>query len=253
MPIRGFLWYQGCANVGRAIQYEGLFQTLIHDWQARFNRNSEVAAYPKPAPSQNDRRRFFQQPDSKVLPFYFVQIANYLQRRELQPQSEWAAIREAQRKALKLDGVSMMVNIDIGEANDIHPKNKQEVGRRLALLALNRTYGREEACAAPEFFQMSVRDGRAILSFRPVQGSDNLAENADIKGFTIAGPDRQWHVAKARLEGERWMQRVVVECPEVPYPVAVRYAWADNPECNLQTISGLPVGPFRTDDWPDFK
>ena len=253
MPIRGFLWYQGCANVGRAIQYEGLFQTLIHDWQARFNRNSEVAAYPKPAPSQNDRRRFFQQPDSKVLPFYFVQIANYLQRRDLQPQSEWAAIREAQRKALKLDGVSMMVNIDIGEANDIHPKNKQEVGRRLALLALNRTYGREEACAAPEFFQMSVRDGRAILSFRPVQGSDNLAENADIKGFTIAGPDRQWHVAKARLEGERWMQRVVVECPEVPYPVAVRYAWADNPECNLQTISGLPVGPFRTDDWPDFK
>lgn len=253
MPVRGFTWYQGCSNVGRAIQYEGLFQTLIHDWQARFNRNSEVAAYPKPAPSQNDRRRFFQQPDSKVLPFYFVQIANYLQRRDLQPQSEWAAIREAQRKALKLDGVSMMVNIDIGEANDIHPKNKQEVGRRLALLALNRTYGREEACAAPEFYQMSVRDGRAILTFRPVQGSDNLAENADIKGFTIAGADRQWHVAKARLEGERWMQRVVVECPEVPYPVAVRYAWADNPECNLQTISGLPVGPFRTDDWPDFR
>ena len=253
MPVRGFTWYQGCSNVGRAIQYEGLFQTLIHDWQARFNRNSEVAAYPKPAPSQNDRRRFFQQPDSKVLPFYFVQIANYLQRRDLQPQSEWAAIREAQRKALKLDGVSMMVNIDIGEANDIHPKNKQEVGRRLALLALNRTYGREEACAAPEFYQMSVRDGRAILTFRPVQGSDNLAENADIKGFTIAGADRQWHVAKARIEGERWMQRVVVECPEVPYPVAVRYAWADNPECNLQTISGLPVGPFRTDDWPDFR
>ncbi len=253
MPVRGFTWYQGCSNVGRAIQYEGLFQTLIHDWQARFNRNSEVAAYPKPAPSQNDRRRFFQQPDSKVLPFYFVQIANYLQRRDLQPQSELAAIREAQRKALKLDGVSMMVNIDIGEANDIHPKNKQEVGRRLALLALNRTYGREEACAAPEFYQMSVRDGRAILTFRPVQGSDNLAENADIKGFTIAGADRQWHVAKARIEGERWMQRVVVECPEVPYPVAVRYAWADNPECNLQTISGLPVGPFRTDDWPDFR
>ena len=253
MPVRGFTWYQGCSNVGRAIQYEGLFQTLIHDWQARFNRNSEVAAYPKPAPSQNDRRRFFQQPDSKVLPFYFVQIANYLQRRDLQPQSEWAAIREAQRQALKLDGVSMMVNIDIGEANDIHPKNKQEVGRRLALLALNRTYGREEACAAPEFYQMSVRDGRAILNFRPVQGSDNLAENADIKGFTIAGADRQWHVAKARIEGERWMQRVIVECPEVPYPVAVRYAWADNPECNLQTISGLPVGPFRTDDWPDFR
>lgn len=253
MPVRGFVWYQGCSNVGRAVQYESLFQTLILDWQARFNRNSEVAAYPKPAPQQGNRRGFFGQQDSKAIPFYFVQIANYLARKDLQPQSEWAAIREAQRKSLQLDGVGMMVNIDIGMANDIHPKNKQEVGRRLALLALNRTYGREEPCAAPDYYQMRVQDGRAILTFRPVAGSDQLAENADIKGFSIAGPDHQWHVAKAHTEGERFMQRVVVECPEVPHPVAVRYAWADNPECNLVTASGLPVGPFRTDDWADFK
>ena len=253
MPVRGFLWYQGCSNVGRAVQYESLFQTLILDWQARFNRNAEVTAYPKPAPQQGNRRGFFGQQDSKAIPFYFVQIANYLGRKDLQPQSEWAAIREVQRKALQLDGVGMMVNIDIGMANDIHPKNKQEVGRRLALLALNRTYGREEPCAAPDYYQMRVQDGHAILTFRPVAGSDALAENADIKGFSIAGPDHKWHVAKAHTEGERFMQRVVVECPEVPHPVAVRYAWADNPECNLVTASGLPVGPFRTDDWADFK
>ncbi|MBP5770841.1 MAG: 9-O-acetylesterase [Bacteroidaceae bacterium] len=253
MPIRGFLWYQGCSNVGRAVQYESLFQSLILDWQERFNRQAEVSPYPKPTPTQNQRQRFFARQDSKALPFYFVQIANYLQRLDLQPQSEWAAIREAQRKALQLDGVGMAVNIDIGMANDIHPKNKQEVGRRLALLALNRTYGQEVNCAAPDFYQMRVMDGKAILTFRPVQGSEALASNADIKGFTVAGPDHKWHVARAHTEGERFMQRVIVECPDVPRPVAVRYAWADNPECNLVTTSGLPVGPFRTDDWADFK
>ena len=253
MPVRGFLWYQGCSNVGRAVQYESLFQTLILDWQARFNKNSQVTPYPKPQP-QNERRRFMQPTESKALPFYFVQIANYLQRKDLQPESGWAAIREAQRKALKLDGVGMAVNIDIGMANDIHPKNKQEVGRRLALLALNRIYGREQACAAPEYMQMQVSDGKALLSFMPSFSTDRLEENTDIKGFTIAGPDHKWHVAKAYTEGNgQFIFRVVVESPEVPYPVAVRYAWADNPECNFRTVSGLPVGPFRTDDWNDFK
>jgi len=253
MPVRGFLWYQGCSNVGRAVQYESLFQTLILDWQARFNKNSQVTPYPKPQP-QNERRRFMQPTESKALPFYFVQIANYLQRKDLQPESGWAAIREAQRKALRLDGVGMAVNIDIGMANDIHPKNKQEVGRRLALLALNRTYGREEACAAPEYMQMQVSDGKVLLSFMPSFSTDRLEESTDIKGFTIAGPDHKWHVAKAYTEGNgQFIWRVVVESPEVPYPVAVRYAWADNPECNFRTVSGLPVGPFRTDDWNDFK
>ena len=251
MPIRGFIWYQGCSNVGRATQYESLFETLILDWQERFNRNSEVTAYPKPAPQQGQRRGFFQQQDSKALPFYFVQIANYLARKDVQADSEWAFLREAQRKALQLDGVGMAVNIDIGEAGDIHPKNKQEVGRRLALLALNRTYGKEEPCAAPDFYQMRVQDGKAVLTFRPTWGSDGLAQNGDVKGFIVAGPDHKWHTAKAHTEGERFMSRIVVECPEVPYPIAVRYAWADNPECNLKTQSGLPVGPFRTDDWAE--
>ena len=250
---KGFLWYQGCSNVGRAVQYESLFQALILDWQARFNKNSQVDPFPKPEP-QDNRRRWMQNTESKALPFYFVQLANYLQRKDLQPQSGWAALREVQRKAQKLDGVGMMVNIDIGMVNDIHPKNKQEVGRRLALLALNRTYGREEACSAPEYLQMNVSDGKALLSFMPGFGNDMLAENSAITGFTVAGPDHQWHVAKAHTEGNgQFIWRVVVECPEVPHPVAVRYAWADNPECNLKTVSGLPVGPFRTDDWDDIK
>lgn len=254
MPVRGFLWYQGCSNVGRAVQYESLFQALILDWQARFNKNSEVAPYPKPQPQEGRRRFMMRNGDSKALPFYFVQLANYLERKPLQPKSGWAALREAQRKAQRLDGVGMMVNIDIGMANDIHPKNKQEVGRRLALLALNRTYGQQEPCAAPEFLQMNVTDGKALLSFLPTAGSDMLEENTDIKGFSMAGPDHEWHVAKAYTEtAGQFVWRVVVECPEVPHPVAVRYAWADNPECNLRTVSGLPVGPFRTDDWDDIK
>lgn len=257
MPVRGFLWYQGCSNVGRAVQYESLFQTLILDWQARFNKNSEVAPFSKPQP-QDNRRRWMQNTESKTLPFYFVQLANYLQRKDVQPQSGWAALRDVQRKAQKLDGVGMMVNIDIGMANDIHPKNKQEVGRRLALLALNRTYGKEEPCSAPEYMRMHVIDGKALLSFSLFTengfGADVLAENADIKGFTVAGPDHKWHVAKAHTEGNAdFFRRVVVECPEVPHPVAVRYAWADNPDCDLKTVSGLPVGPFRTDDWDDIR
>ena len=254
MPVRGFLWYQGCSNVGRAVQYESLFQALILDWQARFNQNAEVAPYPKPQPQEGRRRFMMRNNESKALPFYFVQLANYLERKPLQPNSGWAALRDVQRKAQQLDGVGMMVNIDIGMANDIHPKNKQEVGRRLALLALNRTYGKEEPCAAPEFLQMNVAEGKAFLSFLPSQGSDMLEANEDIKGFSIAGPDHVWHVAKAHTEtGGQFVWRVVVECSEVTHPVAVRYAWADNPECNLKTQTGLPVGPFRTDDWDDIK
>jgi sialate O-acetylesterase len=230
-PIQGCIWYQGCNNVGRAAQYESLLQTLITDWRARFNH-----------------------PD---MPFYVVQLANYLKHYSLQPDSEWALLREAQSQSLHMNGVGMATIIDIGDADDIHPKNKQEVGRRLALLALNRTYGEREFCAAPEFRQMSVVDGKAMLSFLPTQGSDFLEENADIKGFSIAGPDHVWHVAKASYTQSenniRFGWPVVVECPEVPHPVAVRYGWADNPECNLKTVSGLPVGPFRTDDWDDIK
>ena len=218
MPIRGTIWYQGCANVGRAEQYESLFQTLIHDWKSRFGDH----------------------------PFYFVQLANYLDRRDVQPDSEWAALREAQRRALQIAGTGMMVNIDLGEAYDIHPKNKQEVGRRLARLALNRTYGQPEPGCAPEYQQMNVVGDKAFLAFSLPQGAEGLKADDDIKGFTIAGPDHKWHVATARTLTDH---SIMVSSPEVAVPVAVRYGWADNPECTLQTPEGFRVSPFRTDDW----
>lgn len=222
MPIRGTIWYQGCANVGRAEQYESLFQTLIHDWKARFGEH----------------------------PFYFVQLANYLDRHDVQPDSEWAALRDAQRSALQMAGTGMMVNIDLGEAHDIHPKNKQEVGRRLARLALNRTYGQPEPGCAPEYQQMTVVGSKVFLTFALPQGAEPLAENQDIKGFTIAGPDHKWHVATARTLTSH---SVEVSSPEVDKPIAVRYGWADNPECTLATPEGFHVSPFRTDNWTKNK
>lgn len=218
MPIRGTIWYQGCANVGRAEQYESLFQTLIHDWKSRFGDH----------------------------PFYFVQLANYLDRHDVQPDSEWAALRDAQRSALQIAGTGMMVNIDLGEAHDIHPKNKQEVGRRLARLALNRTYGQAEPGCAPEYQKMTVVGNEAFIAFSLPNGAEPLAMNQDIKGFTIAGPDHKWYVAKARTLTDH---SVVVSSPEVDKPIAVRYGWADNPECTLATPEGFHVSPFRTDGW----
>ena len=218
MPIRGTIWYQGCANVGRAEQYESLFQTLIHDWKQRFGEH----------------------------PFYFVQLANYLSRHDVQPESDWAALRDAQRSALRIAGTGMMVNITLGEVGDIHPKNKQEVGRRLARLALNRTYGQPEPGCAPEYQQMNVVGDKAFLAFSLPQGAEGLAPNADIKGFTIAGPDHKWYKAQARTLTDH---SVVVSAPEVAVPIAVRYGWADNPECTLATPEGFDVSPFRTDNW----
>lgn len=221
MPIQGFLWYQGCANVGRDVQYESLFQTLIHDWKDRFGNH----------------------------PFYFVQLANYLERHQVQPHSPWAALRDAQTKALQIEGTGMMVNIDLGEAADIHPKNKQEVGRRLAMLALTRTYHCKEPGCAPEFSHMNIKNHEAHIFFKMPEGAECIQPNDNIHGFTIAGPDHRWYEASARTMGKGVDTYVVVSAPEVKNPVAVRYGWADNPECTLATPGAFHVSPFRTDNW----
>ena len=219
-PIQGCIWYQGCNNVGRAAQYESLLQTLITDWRARFD-----------------------QPD---MPFYIVQLANYLQPSDLQPDSEWALLREAQSKATQMAGVDMASIIDIGEANDIHPKNKQEVGRRMASLALHQVYGKKKVvCSAPVYASTEVVGNEMYIHFSRPDGSDPFLPDADLPGFIIAGADRVWHVATARTEGDC----VVVSSPDVAVPLAVRYGWADNPHCTLHTASGFPVAPFRTDSW----
>ncbi len=220
-PIRGFIWYQGCSNVGRSRQYEGLFQTLIQDWRSRFGN-----------------------PD---MPFYFVQLANYLAPNNCQPDSEWALLREAQAHALCLNNTGMAVNIDLGDAADIHPKTKRELGRRLAAIALHNTYNKKKtAFTAPVYESFGVKGNEVHIQFSLPEGSEPLVQEDNLPGFIIAGPDQQWHAATARTVGN---DEVVVSCPEVTYPVAVRYGWADNPTCTLRTASNLHVAPFRTDRW----
>ena len=216
-PIKGVIWYQGEANVGRSEQYEDLFPALITDWRRQWRSN---------------------------FPFYFVQLANFMESKEIQPDSEWAALREAQTKALKLDQVGMAVTIDIGLADDIHPKNKQEVGRRLALVALVGSYGKNVSGSAPVFRNYRIKGDKMELDFGQKQDGFKIKDTT-LKGFTIAGPDRVFYSAEAMVQNGK----IIVFSPEVSIPLAARYGWADNPDCNLYGENGLPVAPFRTDCW----
>jgi len=144
-----------------------------------------------------------------------------------------------------LQKAGMGINIDIGEAKDIHPKNKQEAGRRLAQWALGSVYGKPVATSGPLPAGHEIRGGEVVLKFTHADGG-LAAKDGDLRGFVIAGEDRQWKPAQARVDGER----VIVTSTEVPQPRAVRYAWENNPSCNLYNGAGLPASPFRTDDWP---
>ena len=216
-PIKGVIWYQGEANVGRSEQYGDLFPALITDWRRQWRSN---------------------------FPFYFVQLANFMESKKIQPNSEWAALREAQTKALKLDQVGMAVTIDIGLADDIHPKNKQEVGRRLALVALAGSYGKNVSSSAPVFQNYIIKGDKMELDFGQKQDGFKIKDTT-LKGFTIAGPDRVFYSAEAMVQNGK----IIVSSPKVSVPLAARYGWADNPDCNLYGENGLPVAPFRTDCW----
>lgn len=217
--FKGVVWYQGESNSGRAYQYRTLFPLLIHDWRSKWGKD---------------------------FPFYFVQLANYMNVKDIPSESAWAELREAQLQTLHLDNTGMAVIIDIGEAGDIHPKNKQEVGRRLALLARNKTYGEEIVSSGPLYESYIIEDGKIRIRFKYSDSPLKISRGTTLKGFSIAGPDKKFHWAKAEIDGNE----VVVSAPEVVFPMAVRYAWADNPECNLINEAGLPASPFRTDDWP---
>ena len=214
--MRGAIWYQGESNAGRGVQYQTLLPTLITDWRTRFGGDFS---------------------------FHIVQLANFMARSEKPAESAWAEIREAQSLATtKLPKVGIALAIDIGDAKDIHPKNKQEVGRRLGLAAEAITYNHKVAFSGPVFKSMEIKDGKAILSFTHVDGGLKIKGDV-LKGFAICGADKKYVVAQAQIKGNK----VIVSAPEVPAPVAVRYAWADNPECNLSNGSDLPAVPFRTD------
>jgi len=218
--IRGVIWYQGESNVGRAYQYRRLFKALIKDWRRAWGIGD--------------------------FPFLFVQLANFLPAKPYPAESAWAELREAQMMALSLPNTGMAVTIDIGDPNDIHPRNKQEVGRRLALIARAKVYGEKVEYSGPLYKGMRIEDGKIRIFFDHVDGGLVAKGGGERMGFAIAGPDRKFVWARAKIEGDT----VVVWSPEVPNPVAVRYAWADNPICNLYNKAGLPASPFRTDDWP---
>ena len=218
MEIRGVLWYQGEQNGDRPFQYQCLFPAMISEWRSLWGKPE--------------------------MPFYFVQLANYRDQKDVEPHAEWGYLREAQAEALNLRATGMAVAIDVGEAKDIHPKNKQEVARRLALLALDKTYGRKVVSEAPAYAGYSIENGKIYVSFNT--GAREFApETGAIDGFVIAGHDGRFYKGEARREGDR----IVVSSPDVEFPVAVRYCWADNPKVGLRGKTGLPVAPFRTDKW----
>lgn len=217
--IQGAIWYQGESNAGRAYQYRSLFPAMIMDW-----RNS------------------WQQED---FPFLFVQLANFMQIKPDPVEDAWAELREAQTMALSLPNTGMAVIIDIGEANDIHPKNKQDVGKRLALNARKIVYGENINHSGPMYRSMLIKDEKIMLNFDFTYDGLKTKGDEKLKGFAIAGADKKFYWANAEIKGNQ----IIVFSTKVKQPVAVRYAWASNPVCNLYNSAGLPASPFRTDDW----
>jgi hypothetical protein len=212
--LRGMVWYQGESNahLDRARFYEAQMRLLVTDWRARWGAE---------------------------LPFVWVQLPN------LAKKMPWPEIREAQLRCLDLPQTGMVITIDAGESRDIHPKDKQTVGHRLAQWAMGAVYHLDvPAVSGPLVVAHEVRGHEVVVRFRHTNGG-LAAKDGPLKGFIIAGVDRAWKPAEARIEGET----VVVSSPKVAQPVAVRYAWAPDPACNLFNGAGLPASPFRTDDW----
>jgi len=217
--IKGAIWYQGESNADRAYQYRELFPTMIKDWRQKWGQGD--------------------------FPFYFVQLANFMQIDHSPVESAWAELREAQQKTLSLPNTGMATIIDIGDAKDIHPKNKQEVGRRLALIALAKTYGQKINYSGPVYLSNKVEGKQIRLTFGNTENGLKASDGAALTGFAIAGADKKFYWAKASIQGNQ----IIVSSDQVANPVAVRYAWGNNPLCNLVSNDGLPASPFRTDTW----
>jgi sialate O-acetylesterase len=216
--VKGVIWFQGESNAGRPDDYEQLLTALIGDW-----------------------RRHWQQPN---MPFVYAQLANFMAPKDQPTESGWAALRDAQRRTLAVPHTGMAVALDLGEWNDIHPLNKEDVGKRLALAAQKVAYGDQKVVASGPLFQsMTVAGNKATLSFTSIGGGLVAKDGKPLRYFAVAGPDKKFVWAQARIEGNK----VVVWNDQVPVPVTVRYAWADNPEgANLSNKEGLPASSFTT-------
>ena len=223
LAVRGVLWYQGEENSGRAAAYADGFKRLIQDWRSQFGNPG--------------------------LPFFFVQLASWLPLADNQPGAGgWAELRESQAAALALPHTGMATAIDVGDAVDIHPRDKRTLGHRLAALALHELGLRATPASGPRLIGHEARGGTFHLRFGGAAGGLHTARAGEpLRGFFLAGADRRWMPAEARFEGDR----IVLNSPAVPVPVAARYAWVNNPsEANIVGGDGLPLPPLRTDDWP---
>jgi sialate O-acetylesterase len=219
--IRGVIWYQGESNASRAYQYRELFPLMIKSWRDEWGQGD--------------------------FSFYWAQLADFLSETSQPKESAWAELREAQTMTLKLLKTGEAVIIDLGEAQDIHPRNKQDVANRLARWALARDYGINVPHQSPKFQSMEKQGNKLALRFEHVGGGLRAADVSDPRGFAIAGKDRKFVWAQAKILGRNTIE---VWAESVSEPVAARYAWADNPVCNVYSAQGLPLTPFRTDDWP---
>jgi sialate O-acetylesterase len=218
--IRGAIWYQGESNADRAYQYRALFPAMIRDWRKTFGQGDFA--------------------------FYFVQVANYQARLDVPSEHDWAELREAQATALKLRSTGMACAIDVGEAANVHPRNKKAVGQRLARIALSQTYSKGGEFSGPMLDLVKIDGDKVRLTFKHVGSGLTTPDNEPLKGFAVAGEDRKFVWADAKIDSDA----VIVSSSQIAKPVAVRYAWAANPDCNLCNKEGLPAPSFRTDDWP---
>lgn len=218
--IKGVIWYQGESNTARPHEYRKLFPALVTDWRRQWNQGD--------------------------FPFLYVQLANYMQVKDQPSESNWAELREAQLKTLSVPNTAMAVAIDIGEWNDVHPLDKEDVGKRLALGAQKVAYGDDKVVySGPIYQSMKIKGNKIVLTFTHV-GSGLIAKgDGELKYFAIEGADKKFVWAKAKIQGDK----VIVWNDDITNPVAVRYAWADNPEgANLYNKEGLPASSFRTDE-----
>lgn len=216
--IKGTIWYQGENNAGQAYNYRTLFPTLITNWRSKWGYE---------------------------FPFYWVQLANFMAKDKMPQDSEWAELREAQTMTLNLPNTGQAVITDIGDAGDIHPRNKQDVGKRLALIALNKDYGKKGIVySGPTFKSVEVIGNKLMIHFDNVAGGlISASKYGYVEGFAIAGADNKFEWAKAYIDGDK----VIIYSDKVSNPVNVRYSWSNNPDVNLYNSAGLPAVSFRTD------
>lgn len=217
--IKGVIWYQGESNTESPRGYHKKFSAMIADWRQKWQQGN--------------------------FPFLYVQLANFMEAKAQPSESKWAELREEQRRSLDVSNTGMAVSIDIGEWNDLHPLNKKDIGSRLALLAQKLAYGDNEVVSSgPMYKSMRIQENKIIIEFTSTGGGLIAKDSGELKHFAIAGMDNKFVWAKAVIEDDK----VVVWNDEVINPVAVRYAWADNPEgANLYNKEGLPASPFTTE------